>query len=137
MSSPSCSLPLQCQAGTEPCAARLVRSSLAPRRMMVHASPISTPEKWMSLSSPIMISSISLQLPSFTASGLSKVEAISPPASRPSFCQTWEPQDCILQQCRPFLLDYLACGKESHNLKPAAVQALIGDPGNIYNGQAV
>lgn len=34
----------------------------------------------MSLSSPIMISSMSLQLPSFTASGLSKVEAISPPA---------------------------------------------------------
>ncbi len=46
----------------------------------MHASPISTPEKWMSLSSPIMISSISLQLPSFTASGLSKVDAISPPA---------------------------------------------------------
>lgn len=46
----------------------------------MQASPISTPEKWISLSSPIMISSISLQLPSFTASGLSKVEAISPPA---------------------------------------------------------
>ena len=56
------------------------RCLLAPRKMMVHASPISTPEKWMSLSSPIMISSISLQLPSLTASGLSNVEAISPPA---------------------------------------------------------
>lgn len=41
---------------------------------------MSTPEKWMSLSSPIMISSISLQCPSLTLSGLSKVDAISPPA---------------------------------------------------------
>ena len=32
------------------------------------------------LSSPIMISSISLQLPSFTPSGLSNVDTISPPA---------------------------------------------------------
>ena len=51
---------------------------------MVQASPISTPEKWISLSSPIMISSISLQLPSFSLSGLSKVDAISPPAYSPA-----------------------------------------------------
>ena len=55
---------------------------LAPRRTMVQASPISTPEKWMSLSSPIMISSMSLQLPNFSLSGLSNVDAISPPKAR-------------------------------------------------------
>lgn len=41
---------------------------------------MSTPEKWMSMSSPIITSSISLQWPSFTSSGWSKVDAISPPA---------------------------------------------------------
>ncbi len=41
--------------------------------------PMSTPEKCMRLSSPIMTSSISLQWPIFTSSGWSKVEVISPP----------------------------------------------------------
>lgn len=41
--------------------------------------PMSTPEKWMSVSSPIITSSMSLQWPSFTSSGWSKVDAISPP----------------------------------------------------------
>ena len=54
--------------------------ALAPRSTMVHASPRATPEKWTSLSSPIMISSITLHRPSFTASGVSNVDAISPPA---------------------------------------------------------
>ena len=57
-----------------------MEAALAPRRTMVQASPSWTPEKWMSRSSPIMISSISLQWPSFVASGLSNVDAISPPA---------------------------------------------------------
>lgn len=39
---------------------------LAPLSTMVQASPKATPEKWSSLSSPIMISSISLHVPSFT-----------------------------------------------------------------------
>ena len=55
---------------------------LAPLKTIVQAAPISTPEKCMSLSSPIIISSISLQLPSFVFWGFSKVEAISPPASK-------------------------------------------------------
>nr|GLL18414.1 hypothetical protein Itr_chr01CG23360 [Ipomoea trifida] len=55
---------------------------LAPLKTIVHAWPISTPEKWISLSSPIMISSISLQCPSLTDSGLSKVDAISPPVTK-------------------------------------------------------
>ena len=42
-----------------------------------------------------------------------------------------------LHPAAAFLLDYLACGRESHNVKLAAVQALRGDPVNIYNGQAV
>lgn len=57
-----------------------IRGALAPRRTMVQASPSWTPEKWISRSSPIMTSSISLQWPSFVASGLSNVDAISPPA---------------------------------------------------------
>ena len=57
-----------------------IGSALAPRSTMVHASPSATPEKWTSLSSPIMISSITLHRPSFTASGVSNVDAISPPA---------------------------------------------------------
>lgn len=61
------------------------KDSLAPLRTMVHAAPISTPEKWISLSSPIMISSISLQLPSLVFPGFSKVDAISPPASTKTF----------------------------------------------------
>mmetsp|Transcript_1884 Transcript_1884/g.4198 ORF Transcript_1884/g.4198 Transcript_1884/m.4198 type:complete len:256 (-) Transcript_1884:1107-1874(-) len=58
---------------------------LAPRRTIVQASPIATPEKWMSLSSPIMISSISLQLPSLISSGRSNVDTISPPSTRARF----------------------------------------------------
>lgn len=49
--------------------------------VVVKHLPIATPEKWMSLSSPIITSSISLQLPSFTSSGWSKVDAISPPTN--------------------------------------------------------
>ena len=39
---------------------------LAPRSTMVHASPSATREKWMSRSSPIITSSMSPQVPSFT-----------------------------------------------------------------------
>ena len=95
----------------------------------MQASPISTPEKWMSLSSPIMISSISLQLPSFTDSGLSKVEAISPPASRSSPCQ-------ILQPAAASILIYLACGEGSHIIELRQSNALIGRSCSMYDPQA-
>mmetsp|Transcript_9878 Transcript_9878/g.17200 ORF Transcript_9878/g.17200 Transcript_9878/m.17200 type:complete len:238 (+) Transcript_9878:788-1501(+) len=52
---------------------------LAPRSTIVHASPAATPEKRMSLSSPMMTSSMSLQCPSFVFPGSSNVEAISAP----------------------------------------------------------
>jgi len=52
---------------------------VAPRKTIVHASPAATPENLISLSSPIIISSIRSQWPSLTSSGWSKVEAISPP----------------------------------------------------------
>ena len=57
-------------------------SYLAPLNTIVQARPISTPEKWINLSSQIIISSISLQCPSLTDSGLSKVDAISPPVTK-------------------------------------------------------
>jgi len=65
---------------TAPACMRAGGGALAPRSTMVHASPSATPEKCTSLSSPIMISSITLQRPSLTASGVSNVDAISPPA---------------------------------------------------------
>jgi hypothetical protein len=49
--------------------------------MIVQAVPDLQPEKRMSRSSPTMISSISLHSPRFTSSGLSKVDAISPPVT--------------------------------------------------------
>ena len=57
------------------------RCEEAPRRMIEQAVPDLQPEKRMSLSSPTMISSISLHSPSVTSSGLSKVDAISPLSS--------------------------------------------------------
>ena len=64
----------------------------------MQADPISTPEKWISLSSPIMISSISLQLPSFVFSGFSKVEAISPPAGQTLHLSS---RDSLANLCLP------------------------------------
>mmetsp|Transcript_10549 Transcript_10549/g.48495 ORF Transcript_10549/g.48495 Transcript_10549/m.48495 type:complete len:223 (+) Transcript_10549:174-842(+) len=56
----------------------------APRSTMVHASPFATPLNLMSLSSPIMISSIKSQVPRTLPSGSSKVEQISPPVTSAS-----------------------------------------------------
>mmetsp|Transcript_115709 Transcript_115709/g.248616 ORF Transcript_115709/g.248616 Transcript_115709/m.248616 type:complete len:225 (+) Transcript_115709:172-846(+) len=53
----------------------------APRRMMVQAEPPLQPEKRMRLSSPTVISSMSSHSPRRTNSGLSKVDAISPPVT--------------------------------------------------------
>mmetsp|Transcript_14826 Transcript_14826/g.39379 ORF Transcript_14826/g.39379 Transcript_14826/m.39379 type:complete len:223 (-) Transcript_14826:657-1325(-) len=53
----------------------------APRSTIVHASPSWQPENLITLSSPIMISSILLQNPSLVSSGLSKVEAMSAPST--------------------------------------------------------
>mmetsp|Transcript_16647 Transcript_16647/g.42504 ORF Transcript_16647/g.42504 Transcript_16647/m.42504 type:complete len:224 (+) Transcript_16647:409-1080(+) len=52
--------------------------SLAPRSTMEQASALGQPPKRMSLSSPIMISSMVSACPSVTSSGVSKVETMSP-----------------------------------------------------------
>lgn len=71
---------------------------------MVQASPRATPLKWMSLSSPIMISSISLQCPSFTWAGFSNVDVMSPPATQEShpFRSGWSHVD--LEKVRRMIL---------------------------------
>mmetsp|Transcript_6020 Transcript_6020/g.20585 ORF Transcript_6020/g.20585 Transcript_6020/m.20585 type:complete len:288 (-) Transcript_6020:1009-1872(-) len=79
------SLTVLCSTQRASCSERSASSSRwveAPRSTMVQASPFSTPEKWMSLSSPIMISSISLHVPSLTSSGRSNVLVMSPPRTR-------------------------------------------------------
>mmetsp|Transcript_6658 Transcript_6658/g.27146 ORF Transcript_6658/g.27146 Transcript_6658/m.27146 type:complete len:219 (+) Transcript_6658:93-749(+) len=76
-----------CSTHSASCMERSASSSTcieAPRMTMVHASPSLTPPKRISLSSPIMISSISSHSPSLTSSGWSKVEVISPPVTSAS-----------------------------------------------------
>mmetsp|Transcript_10039 Transcript_10039/g.25055 ORF Transcript_10039/g.25055 Transcript_10039/m.25055 type:complete len:270 (-) Transcript_10039:903-1712(-) len=55
-----------------------------PRRMIVQASPLGTPENLIIRSSPIMNSEMSLHVPSCTFSGWSNVETISAPSTRDS-----------------------------------------------------
>ena len=54
---------------------------VGPRMTTVHASPRAQPEKRMTLSSPIITSSISLQCPHLTISGWSNVDTISAPST--------------------------------------------------------
>jgi hypothetical protein len=53
----------------------------APLRMILHAFPEAVPENLMTLSSPIINSSIKSQYPNLALSGLSKVERMSPPVT--------------------------------------------------------
>ena len=71
----------------------------------MQASPMATPEKWMSLSSPIMISSISLQWPSFTEDGSSNVDVMSPPGLAPDAHKRRErlDDDFKSEGCVPFM----------------------------------